>query len=151
MHEHVKSTDTGAQCSSSLKYIEVMSRHLQVERRAHYRHTNLVMMSSTQVTRIARPSPLNIEQRYIASYKTGLDLYTAGMRGVIYHCQIRCLTSLAETAVSLGAHQRGVGGREVAAAQPKSVLPHSPDVLNTHPPISSYSPIPLRDQLRGTE
>ncbi len=89
---------------------------------------------------------------YIASYKAGLDLYTAGMQGVIYHCQIRCLTSLAETAVSLGTHQRGVGG-EVAASQPKSVLPHSPDVLNTHPPISSYSSSPIlsRDQLRGTE
>ncbi len=74
------------------------------------------------------------------------------MWGVIYHCQIHCLTSLAETAVSLGAHQRG-GGGGVAAAQPKSILPHSPDVLNTHPPISSYSSSPIlsREQLRGTE
>ncbi len=39
------------------------------------------------------------------------------MWGVIYHCQIHCLTSLAETAVSLGAHQRGVGWRSLLLSQ----------------------------------
>lgn len=65
------------------------------------------------------------------------------MRGVIYHCQIRCLTSLAETAVSLGAHQRGVGGRSLLLSQKAYCRTHLmfltpilPSPLTLPPPFS---------------
>lgn len=65
------------------------------------------------------------------------------MQGVIYHCQIRCLTSLAETAVSLGAHQRGVGGRSLLLSQKAYCRTHLmfltpilPSPLTLPPPFS---------------
>lgn len=66
---------------------------------------------------------------------------------MIYHCQIRCLTSFAETAVSHGAHQRGVGGGGCCCSAKKAYCRTHLMFFNTHPPISSYSSSPLSPEI----
>ncbi|KAF4096714.1 hypothetical protein G5714_022683 [Onychostoma macrolepis] len=77
------------------------------------------------------------------------------MRGVIYHCQIHCLTSLAETAVSLGAHQRGVGGRSLLLSQKAYCRTHLmfltpilPSPLTLPPPFSPEMSFELQIERR---